>query len=134
MELEWERKTRTAESNNKADHHPRKVIPYKEYVAPKAAEGKALTTSKPTLEDKENWDEELSLPPCKTLPVAKPVLPSQEDEWKLMVNQDPLSGSVADDSGHGTMAVNPEDEPVDSNEELVGALGGINKNVSAENL
>ena len=29
--------------------------------------------------------------------------PSQEDKWKLMVNQDPHSGSVAGDSGHGTM-------------------------------
>ena len=110
------------------------MIPYKEYAACKAAKGKALTTSKPTLEDKENWDEELSLPSRKTLPVAKSVLPSQEDEWKLMVNQDPHSGSVAGESGHGMMAVTPEDEPVDSNKELVGVVGGINENVSAENL
>ena len=82
MELEWEGKTRTAESNNRADHHPSKVIPYKEYAARQAAEGKAFATSKPTLEDEENWDEELPLPPHETLPVAKPVLPSQEDEWK----------------------------------------------------
>ena len=108
MELEQEGKTRTAESNNTADHHPRKVIPYKEYAAHKAAEGRALTTSKPTLEDEENWDEEQPLPPCEIPPAAKPVLPSQEDEWKLMVNQDPHSGSVAGDSGHGTMAVTPE--------------------------
>ena len=64
----------------------------------------------------------------------KSVLPSQEDEWKLMVNQDPHSRSVAGDSGHGTMAVTPEDEPVNSNEGLVGAMGGIDENVSAENL
>ena len=51
-----------------------------------------------------------------------------------MVDQDPCSRSVAGDSGHGTMAVTPEDEPVDSNEELVGAMGGINENVSAEYL
>ena len=70
----------------------------------------------------------------KHLPVAKPVLPSQEDKWKLIVDQDPHSRSVAGDSGHGTMAVTPEDEPVDSNEELVGAMGGIDENVSAENL
>ena len=81
VQLEWDRKTRTTESHNKADHHPRKVIPYKEYTAHKAAEGMALTTSKQILEDKENWDEEPPLPPHETPPVAKPVLPSQEDEW-----------------------------------------------------
>ena len=110
------------------------MIPYKEYAAHKAAKGKASTTSKPTLEDEENWEEELPLPPHETLLAVKPVLPSQEDEWKLMVDQDPCSGSVVGDSGHGTIAVTPEDEPVDSNEELVGAMGGINENVSAENL
>ena len=46
------------------------MIPYKEYVACKAAEVKASTTSKPTLEDKENWDEEPPLPPHETLPHA----------------------------------------------------------------
>ena len=51
-----------------------------------------------------------------------------------MVNQDPHSGSVAGDSGHGTMAVTPEDNPVNRNEKLVGAVGGIDENVSAENL
>ena len=93
-----ERKTRRAESNKAAGHHPRKVIPYKEYVACKAAEAKALTTSKPTVEDKKNWDEELLLPPCETLPGAKPVLQSQEDELNLMINQDPYSKSVTGDS------------------------------------
>ena len=39
--------------------------------------------------------------------------PSQEDEWKWMVDQDPHSGSVAGDSGHGTMAATGEDEPID---------------------
>ena len=110
------------------------MIPYKEYAAHKAAEVKALITSKPTLEDEENWDEELSLPPHETPPGAKPVLQSQKDEWKLMVNQAPHSKSVAGDSGHGTMAETPEDNPVNSNEKLVGAVGGINENVSAENL
>ena len=62
------------------------------------------------------------------------MLPSQEDEWKLMVNQDPHSRSVAGDSGHGMMAVTPEDEPVNSHEELVGAMGGTDENVSTENL
>ena len=74
-----ERKTRTAESNNKAGHHPRKVIPYKEYVVRKAAEAKALTTSQPTVEDEEDWDKEPPLPPRETLPGAKPELQSQED-------------------------------------------------------
>ena len=119
-----ERKTRTAESNNRAGHHQRKVIPYKEYVAHKAAQVKALTTSKPNVDDKEDWDEELLLPPHETLQGAKPVLQSQEDEWKLMINQDPCSISVAGDSGHETMAVTPEDDPVNSNEKLVGAVGG----------
>ena len=59
---------------------------------------------------------------------------SQEDKLKLMVDQDPCSRSVAGDSRHGMMAVTPETEPVNNNEELVGAVGGINENVSAENL
>ena len=129
VERGWERKTRAAESNHRADHHPRKVTPYKEYAAPKAVEGKASTTRKPILEDEENWDEEPPLPPREALPVARPMLPSQEDEWKLMVNQDPHSRSVAGDSGHGMMAVTPKAEPVKSNEELIGAVGGINENV-----
>ena len=98
---------------NGAGHHPGKLITYKEYAAHKAAEGKALTSRKLTLVDEENWN---------------------QDEWKLMVNQDPHSRSVAGDSGHGTMAVMPGDEPVDSNEGLVRAVGGIDENVSAENL
>ena len=48
-------------------------------------------------------------------PVAIPILPSQEDECKLMVDQDPHSRSVAGDSRHGTMAVTPEAEPVKGN-------------------
>ena len=60
--------------------------------------------------------------------------PSQEDKWKLMVNQDPHSGSVAGDSKHGTMAATGEDEPIESTEELVGAVGGVNESVTAEHL
>ena len=93
-----------------------------------------MSTSKPTVEDEENWDEELPLLPHETPPGAKLVLQSQEDEWKLMINQDPCSGSVAGDSGHGTMAVTPENDPVNSNEKLVEAVGGTDENVSAENL
>ena len=53
------------------------------------------------------------------------MLQSQEDEWKLIINQDPHSRSVAGDSGCKTMAVTPEDDPVNSDEKLVGAVGGI---------
>ena len=62
------------------------------------------------------------------------MVPSQKDEWKLMVDQDPCSGSVAGNSGHGTMAATGEDEPIDSTEELVGAVGGVNESVTAEHL
>ena len=64
----------------------------------------------------------------------KSMAPSQEDEWKLMVDQDPCSGSVAGDSGHSTIAVTWEDEPIDSTEELVRAVGGVNESVAAEHL
>ena len=53
--------------------------------------------------------------------------PSQEGKWKQMVDQDPHSGSVAGDSGHSTMATTGEDEPIDSTEELIGAVGGVMK-------
>ena len=56
--------------------------------------------------------------------------PSQEDEWKWMVDQDPRSGSVAGDSGHGTMAATWVDKPIDN----IGAVGGVNKSVAAEHL
>ena len=59
------------------------------------------------------------------------MLQSQEDEWKLMINQDPFSGSVTGDFGHGTMAVTPEDNPVNR---VVGVVSGTDENVSAENL
>ena len=101
-------------------------------MACKAAEGKALTANKPTLEDKENWDEEPPLPPQETPPEARPILPSQEDEWKLMVNQDPHSGSVIGDSGHGTMTVTSEAGPVNGNKGLIGAVGGIDEIISGE--
>ena len=80
-----------------------------------AHQEKALTASKPTLEDEENWDEEPPLPPQETPPGVRPILPSQEDKWKLMVDQDPHSGSVARDSGHRMMAMTSEAEPIDSN-------------------
>ena len=52
---------------------------------------------------------------------------SQEDELKLMVVQDPHSGSVAGDSWHRTMAATGEEEPINSTEELVGAVGGVDE-------
>ena len=59
---------------------------------------------------------------------------SQDDEWKLMFDQDPCSGSVAGDSGHGTMAATGEDEPIDSTEELVGVVRGVDESVITEHL
>ena len=117
--MEHERKTRTAELNSRANPHQKKVNPYKEYAACKEAEGRVSTTSKPTLEEEQNWDEKPPLPPHETPPRAKPMAPSQEDDWKLMVNQGPHSGSVAGDSGHGTMAATWEDEPIDSMKNLL---------------
>ena len=132
--MEDERKTRTAELNSRAYAHPKKVIPYKEYAAHDEAEGRISTTSKPTLEEEENWDEEPPLPPHETLPGAKPVVWSQEDEWRLIVDQDPCCGSVAGDSGHGTMAATQEDESIHSTEKLVKAVGGVDESVTAEHL
>ena len=71
--MECERKTRTAELNSRADPHPKKVIPYKVYSAHKEAEGRISTTSKPTVEEEENWDEEPPLPPHETPLGAKPM-------------------------------------------------------------
>ena len=133
MDVECERKTRTTGLNSRADPHTKKVSSYKEYTAHWEAERRVLTASKSTLGE-ENWDEEPPLPPHETPPGAKSMAPSQEDEWKLMVNQDPHSGSVAGDSGHGTMAATGEDELINSTEELVGAVGGVSQSVTAEHL
>ena len=92
---------------------------------------KALTVSKPTLEDEENWDEDPPLPPQETPPGVRPILLSQEDKWKLMVNQDPHSASVAGDSGHGMVVTTSETKPINSNEELIRAMGGIDEDTSA---
>ena len=51
-----------------------------------------------------------------------------------MVNQDPHSGSVAGNLGHGTMAATGKDEPINSTEELVRAVGGVNESVATEHL
>ena len=111
------------------------MIPCKEYATPKAAERGALTATKLTskIEEEENLDDEPQCPPRSTPPgarIAPP--PSQEDEWRLMVNQDPHPDSVAGDSGHGTMARTAETELAVSNKELIGALGGTDENVFTE--
>ena len=124
----------TAESNSTADTHTKRVIPYKEYMAHREAERRGLTTSKSTSGEEENWDEEPQLPPPESPPGAKSMAPSQEDEWKRMVDQDPHAGSVTGDSGHGTMAATGEDEPINSTEELIGAVGGVDESVTAEHL
>ena len=51
-----------------------------------------------------------------------------------MINQDPCSRSDTWDSGHGTMTATSEDDPVNGDEELVGAVGGTDENVPAEDL
>ena len=84
--------------------------------------------------EEENWDEEPPLPPHETPPGAKSMAPSQEDEWKLMVDQDLHSGSVAGDSGHSTMAATGKDEPINSTDALVWAVGGVNESVTTEHL
>ena len=103
-------------------------------MAHRAAEEKALTATKLTLRDEleEDWDEELLLPPRETPPGVRLTLPSQEDEWKLMVDQDLCSRPVAGDSGHGTMATTVGTEPVNSNEVLIGAIGRTDENVSTD--
>ena len=47
-----------------------------------------------------------------------------------MVSQDPHSESVAGDSGHGTMVMTSEAEPISSNKELIRAMGGIDEDAS----
>ena len=44
-----------------------------------------------------------------------------------MINQDPHSGLIAGDSGHGTMTSTRETESMEDVEELTGMVGGVNK-------
>ena len=81
---------------------------------------------------KEDWDNEPVLPAWGIPLGAWSVLPSHEDEWKLMADQDPQSGSIAGDSGHGTMTVTSEIKPSNDNEELIGAVVGIDGAVTGE--
>ena len=110
------------------------MIPYKEYTAHREVERRASTTSKSTSGEEENWYKEPQLPPRETPPGAKSMVLSQEDEWKQMVNQDLQSRSVTGDSRHGTMAATGEDEPINSTEELIGAVGEVNESVAPEHL
>ena len=59
--------------------------------------------------------------------------PSLQDELKQMANQDPRSGSVAGDSGHGTMTATGEDKPINI-KELIGAVRGVDEIVTTEHL
>ena len=61
---------------------------------------------------------------------ARSVLPNQEDEWKLMADQDLCPDSVAEDSGHGTMTVKAE--TVADDEEFIRAVGGTDDNSSTQ--
>ena len=110
------------------------MISYKEYKAQKEVEQGASAADKSTPEEEEDWDAEASQPPQDTPPEASSMAPSQEDEWKQMINQDPCSCLIAGDSGHGTMAATGETESTEDVEELTGAVGGVNKSASAEYL
>ena len=129
---EHERRTKTAQSNHRVGDCPRRVIPYKESAVCKAAEKKTLTVTKSTSrsDEEENWDDEPLCPP-RSLPLgARSILPPNEEEWRLMADQDPHPDSVARDSGHGTMTA--EAETVADDEELIRAAGGIDENLSTQ--
>ena len=110
------------------------MISYNEYKAQKEVEQGALAADKSTPEKEEDWDAEPSLPPQDTPPEASSMAPSQEDEWKQMIDQDPCLGSITGDSGHGTITATGETESIEDVEELTEAVGGVNKSASAEYL
>ena len=60
--------------------------------------------------------------------------PSQEDEWKPMIDQDLCSGSITGDSGHSTMTATRETKSIKDIEELTGVVGGVNESASVEYL
>ena len=62
------------------------------YKAQKEVEWGAVAADKSTPEEEEDWDAEPFLPPKDTPPGASSMVPSQEDEWKQMIHQDPLLG------------------------------------------
>ena len=55
-------------------------------------------------EIEEDWDTEPECPPRLLPPGAEHSPLSEKEEWKQMADQDPQIGSVAADSGHGTLA------------------------------
>ena len=62
------------------------MISFKEYKAQKEAEQKALAADKFAPEEEEDWDTDPPQPPQETPPGAGSMAPSQEDEWKRMIN------------------------------------------------
>ena len=84
------------------------MISYKEHTTWKEVEQRASAADRSTPGEEEGWDAEPSLPPQETPPGASSMAPSQEDEWKQMINQDPHSGSITGDSEHGTMTATGE--------------------------
>ena len=100
------------------------MISLKEYRAWKEAEQKTLAADKSTTEE-EDWDVNPPQPPWETPLGIGSMAPSQEDEWKWMIDQDPHSGWIAGVSGHGTMTVMKETESMEETEELTGAVGGV---------
>ena len=110
------------------------VISYKEYMARKEVEQRASAADKSTPGEEDDWNAEPPLPPQETPPGASSMAPSQEDEWKWMIDQDPHSRSITGDSGHGTMTATMETESIEDVKELTGAVGGVDESASAEYL
>ena len=123
-----DKRNQTDESNSTVDVHMKKVISYKEYTAQKEAEKRALAADKSAPDEEEDWDAE----PQETPPGASSMVPSQEDEWKQMINQDPCSGLITQDSGHSTMSATGETESIENVKELTVAVGGVNESAAAE--
>ena len=128
------KRDQTDESKSAVDVHTKSVISYKEYTAWKEVEQRASAADKSTPGEEEDWDAEPPLPPQETPPGASSMAPSQEDEWKWMIDQDPCSGSITGDSGHGTMTATMETESIEDVKELTGTVGGVNESASAEYL
>ena len=91
------------------------MISYKEYKTQKETEHRASTTDKFTPKKGEDWDAEPSCQLWETPPGAHSMAPSQEDEWKLMIDQDP----------HGTMTITTETESTKEVKQLIEAVGGL---------
>ena len=110
------------------------MISYKEYTAQKEVEQRASAADRCTQGKEGDWDVEPPLPPQETPTRASSMAPSQEDEWKWMIDQDPCSESIAGDSGYGTMTATRETESIKDVKELTGAVGGVDESASAEYL